>query len=62
MKQVSHGDGPDAGDDPAGFALALDVARALHPPVARAPEVAAAAPAAVRPARRGSARRRTVRG
>ena len=58
IQQVSH---KVAGADPAGFALALDVAYALHPPVPRAPEVASTAPA-----RRGAGsargRRRTVRG
>lgn len=37
IQQVSH---PVAGTDPAGFALALEVAYELHPPLARAPEVA----------------------
>ncbi|MFC8964726.1 hypothetical protein OG458_22885 [Streptomyces sp. NBC_01281] len=47
------------GDDPSGLGLALTVARALHAPVRRAPELA---PAASRPAaRRAPARRRTVR-
>ncbi|MFF1723883.1 hypothetical protein [Streptomyces sviceus] len=58
IKQVSH---TVAGTDPAGIALALDVAYALHAPVPRAPEVAA--PAVAR--RGGTAargRRRTVRG
>ncbi|WP_329292192.1 hypothetical protein [Streptomyces pseudovenezuelae] len=58
IKQVSH---TVAGTDPAGFALALDVAYALHAPAPRAPEVASTAPA-----RRGAGaargRRRTVRG
>ncbi|MDH6608995.1 hypothetical protein M2164_004630 [Streptomyces sp. SAI-208] len=58
IKQVSH---TVAGTDPAGFALALEVAYALHAPASRAPEVAATAPA-----RRGTTaargRRRTVRG
>ncbi|KUM82654.1 hypothetical protein [Streptomyces pseudovenezuelae] len=58
IKQVSH---TVAGTDPAGFALALDVAYALHAPTPRAPEVASTAPA-----RRGAGaargRRRSVRG
>lgn len=37
IQQVSH---TVAGTDPAGFALALEVAYELHPPLARAPEVA----------------------
>jgi hypothetical protein len=37
IQQVSH---PVAGTDPAGFTLALEVAYELHPPLARAPEVA----------------------
>jgi hypothetical protein len=37
IKQVSH---TVAGTDPAGFALALDVAYELHAPTVRAPEVA----------------------
>ncbi|MGP4046316.1 hypothetical protein [Streptomyces sp. 2A115] len=51
----------DAQTGPAGLGLALRVARELHAPAPRAPEVAAAAPrtAAVR---RGTGRRRTVRG
>ena len=40
IKQVSH---TVAGTDAAGFALALEVAYALHPPVTRAPEVASVA-------------------
>jgi hypothetical protein len=39
IKQVSH---TAAGTDPAGFALALEVAYALHAPQTRAPEVSAA--------------------
>ncbi|MFR0353474.1 hypothetical protein [Streptomyces sediminimaris] len=38
IKQVSH---PVSGLDPAGLALALEVAYELHAPVGRAPEVAA---------------------
>jgi hypothetical protein len=38
IKQVSH---TAAGNDPAGFALALEVAYALHAPQTRAPEVSA---------------------
>ena len=36
IKQLSH---PLAGTGPAGLALALEVAYALHAPVTRAPEV-----------------------
>ncbi|GAA2618450.1 hypothetical protein [Streptomyces vastus] len=65
IKQVSHGAAGEAvlpaHTDPAAFALALEVARALHPPLARAPEVVPAPATAARPARRASARRRTVR-
>ncbi|WP_405871480.1 MULTISPECIES: hypothetical protein [unclassified Streptomyces] len=39
IKQVSH---TVAGTDPAGFALALEVAYELHAPVTRAPELVAA--------------------
>ncbi|MEU8793280.1 hypothetical protein [Streptomyces sp. NPDC048643] len=47
------------GDDPAGLGLALAVARELHAPARRAPELT---PAASRPAaRRAPAHRRTVR-
>jgi len=54
IRQVSHG---VAGDNPAGLDLALAIARALHTPVSRAPEVStAAAPRS----RRTPARRRTV--
>ena len=54
VRQVSH---DVVGDDPAGLDLALAVARALHAPVSRAPEVStAAAPRS----RRTPARRRTV--
>lgn len=66
IKQVPHDTAGEAAlpatTDPAAFALALDVARALHPPLARAPEVAPAPVTAARPAPRASARRRTVRG
>ncbi|MEU0787634.1 hypothetical protein ABZ341_39605 [Streptomyces sp. NPDC006173] len=56
IQHVAH---PVTGDDPGGLALALAVARALHAPERRAPELA---PAASRPAaRRAPARRRTVR-
>lgn len=58
IKQVSH---TVAGADPAGFALALDVAYALHAPVPRAPEVAAGT-VARRGASAARARRRAVRG
>lgn len=58
IKQVSH---TVAGTDAAGFALALEVAYALHPPVTRAPEVASVAVArrgvtATRSRRRTAAR------
>ncbi|WP_033324378.1 hypothetical protein [Streptomyces yerevanensis] len=39
IKQVSH---TATGTDPAGFALALEVAYALHAPQTRAPEVSVA--------------------
>ncbi|WP_328554735.1 MULTISPECIES: hypothetical protein [unclassified Streptomyces] len=49
----------DRAGDPAGIGLALTVARELHAPARRAPELA---PAVSRPApRRSSTRRRTVR-
>ncbi|MFI6338448.1 hypothetical protein [Streptomyces sp. NPDC050535] len=54
IKQVSHS---AVGGDPAGLGLALAVARELHAPVSRAPEVSTVA--ARRP-RRTPARRRTV--
>ncbi|MFF4031871.1 hypothetical protein ACFYZ2_19375 [Streptomyces sviceus] len=58
IKQVSH---MVAGTDPAGIALALDVAYALHAPAPRAPEVASPAVArrgvsAARSRRRSAAR------
>ncbi|MBW8817813.1 MULTISPECIES: hypothetical protein [unclassified Streptomyces] len=58
IQQVSH---PVAGSGPAAFALALDVAYELHPPVTRAPEVASVAVArrgvsAARSRRRSPAR------
>jgi len=53
IKQVSH---TVAGTDPAGFALALEVAYALHAPAPRAPEVASTAAA-----RRGAATARSRR-
>ncbi|MEU6179111.1 hypothetical protein [Streptomyces coeruleorubidus] len=68
IQQVPHA---VPGADPAGFALALAVASALHPPtsasasVTRAPEVATAKdrPARKAAARRAAAaRRRKVRG
>jgi hypothetical protein len=37
ITRVSHS---VADDGPAGFTLALDIARELHPPLARPPEVA----------------------
>ncbi|MFE3036136.1 hypothetical protein ACFXKY_31350 [Streptomyces canus] len=58
IKQVSH---TVAGTDPAGIALALDVAYALHAPAPRAPEVASPA-VARRGATAARGRRRTVRG
>ncbi|MFF0023577.1 hypothetical protein ACFYQQ_23875 [Streptomyces sp. NPDC005496] len=54
FRQVVHS---AAGGDPAGLGLALAVARELHPPLARAPEVA---PAAARPVRANRTRRRTA--
>ncbi|MCX5558766.1 hypothetical protein [Streptomyces sp. NBC_00038] len=54
IKQVSHS---TVGSDPAGLGLALEVARQLHAPVSRAPEVSTAA---ARRSRRAPARRRTV--
>ncbi|MGW7265736.1 hypothetical protein [Streptomyces sp. NPDC054842] len=54
FRQVAHS---AAGGDPAGLGLALAVARRLHPPLTRAPEVA---PAAARPARADRIRRRTA--
>ncbi|MFF1305619.1 hypothetical protein [Streptomyces sp. NPDC058307] len=63
IKQVPH---TVAGTDPAGFALALEVAYAVHVPAPRAPEVASTAVASTAVARRGVSaargRRRTVRG
>ncbi|MFF4060896.1 hypothetical protein ACFYZ8_37580 [Streptomyces sp. NPDC001668] len=63
IEQVSH---TVNGTDPAGFALALEVAYELHPPMARAPEVAATAAASTAGARRAVSaargRRRAVRG
>ncbi|MFF7950376.1 hypothetical protein [Streptomyces griseorubiginosus] len=60
IQQVSH---TVSGADPAGFALALDVAYALHPPLPRAPEVAAttvATAVARRGANAGRGRRRSA--
>ncbi|MFF7331127.1 hypothetical protein ACIQU5_09540 [Streptomyces sp. NPDC090306] len=54
ITQVTH---TVTGADPAGFALALEVARTLHAPATRAPEVAPAAtrrPAAARSRRRAA--------
>ncbi|MEU6146576.1 hypothetical protein ABZ848_40300 [Streptomyces sp. NPDC047081] len=56
IKQVSH---TVTGTDPAGFALALEVAYELHAPAARAPEVAPAL-AAGRRASAARGRRRTA--
>jgi hypothetical protein len=50
----------EPGGDPAAFGLALAVARALHAPAGRAPEVPAEAPR--RGGRPATARRRAVRG
>ncbi|MEV6196006.1 hypothetical protein AB0M19_26815 [Streptomyces sp. NPDC051920] len=56
IKSVQH---TAAAGDAAALGLALAVARELHPPVRRAPELA---PAVSRPARsRAAARRRSVR-
>ncbi|MFF2847163.1 hypothetical protein ACFVT5_12590 [Streptomyces sp. NPDC058001] len=44
--RVRHGGTGSASGDPAGTALALEVARALHGTAARAPEITAPAPAA----------------
>ncbi|MFI0963815.1 hypothetical protein ACH4S8_20730 [Streptomyces sp. NPDC021080] len=56
IKSVPH---TTAAGDAAALGLALAVARELHPPVRRAPELA---PAVSRPQqRRASGRRRTVR-
>ncbi|MEU0435896.1 hypothetical protein [Streptomyces sp. NPDC006290] len=56
IKRVPH---TAAVGDPAGLGLALAVARELHTPARRAPELA---PAVSRPApRRASGHRRTVR-
>ncbi|GAA3833128.1 hypothetical protein ACFS5L_43320 [Streptomyces phyllanthi] len=63
--QVAHERGGDAYGGPAALGLALAVAYELHPPVPRAPEVAAApAEARARARRNTTARihRRTVRG
>ncbi|WRZ96047.1 hypothetical protein OHB54_25250 [Streptomyces sp. NBC_01007] len=58
IKRVPHTAAASAGD-PAGLGLALAVARELHPPARRAPELA---PAVSRPApHRTSGHRRTVR-
>ncbi|MFJ4834883.1 hypothetical protein ACIP79_33985 [Streptomyces sp. NPDC088747] len=54
IRQVSHN---AVGGDPAGLGLALAVARELHAPVSRAPEVSTVA---ARRTRRAPARRRTV--
>jgi hypothetical protein len=59
ITQVSH---TVPGADPAGFALALEVAHELHAPVTRAAEVAAPAPRTTtrRTAAARARRRRTV--
>ncbi|GGX98819.1 hypothetical protein GCM10010358_60610 [Streptomyces minutiscleroticus] len=56
VAQIAH---TVAGGDPAGLGLALEVARELHPPAGRAPEVAP--PALPRSVRRSAARRRAAR-
>ncbi|MFH8393457.1 hypothetical protein [Streptomyces sp. NPDC018036] len=57
IRRVPH---PTPAGDAAGLGLALAVARELHPPVRRAPELA---PAVSRPKQhRTSGRRRTARG
>jgi hypothetical protein len=58
IKQVPH---TVAGTDPAGFALALEVAYALHAPQRRAPEVALTRGAGRRATTAARGRRRTVR-
>ncbi|MGP2436732.1 hypothetical protein [Streptomyces sp. JW3] len=57
IEQVPH---TAAGTDPAGFALALEVASALHPPLTRAPELAPRPPRTRRVPAAG--RRTAVRG
>ena len=59
IKQVSH---TVTGADPAGFALAVEVAYELYAPVPRAPEVAASGARIRRTASASRTRRRTVRG
>nr|WP_155058966.1 hypothetical protein [Streptomyces blattellae] len=60
IKKVSH---DVAGTDPAGFALALEVAYALHAPAPRAPEVAVSGDRTPRRTKSSSRpRRRTVQG
>jgi hypothetical protein len=58
IKQVSHA---ATGADPAGFALAVEVAYELHAPVPRAPEVAASGARTRRTASASRTRRRTAR-
>lgn len=60
IPQVIH-QVPDAGTDPAGLALALEVATELHAPARRAPEVAPPSPHR-RPSPGRGGHRRTVRG
>ncbi|MEV6169025.1 hypothetical protein AB0L99_12460 [Streptomyces sp. NPDC051954] len=60
IKQVSHSPSVTAAD-PAGFALALEIAHELHAPAPRAPEVVASSSRARRSASTRT-RRRTVRG
>ncbi|MEV1083891.1 hypothetical protein AB0I98_37730 [Streptomyces sp. NPDC050211] len=60
IQQVSH---TVTGADPAGFALAVEVAYELHAPVPRAPEVAASGGARTRRTASASrTRRRTALG
>ncbi|MGW0754939.1 hypothetical protein ACWD1Y_00325 [Streptomyces sp. NPDC002814] len=59
IKQVSH---TVTGADPAGFALAVEVAYELHAPVPRAPEVASSGARTRRTASASRTRRRTARG
>ncbi|MFF0160245.1 hypothetical protein ACFYRY_22320 [Streptomyces sp. NPDC005263] len=59
IEQVSH---TVVGTDPAGLALALEVAYELHEPAPRAPEVALSAGTGRRSTAAARGRRRTVRG
>ncbi|MFE9924432.1 hypothetical protein ACFYQA_23475 [Streptomyces sp. NPDC005774] len=60
IPQVVH-QAPDAGTDPAGLALALEVAAELHTPARRAPEVAPP-PTRRKPSPGRGGHRRTVPG